>query len=487
MNPAMRWLTWEGALQYHIMARIWTEYTAPDGTKYYYNAKTKRSTEEKPLSFFDTDDVRYNKKARLNITRRPYFVLPLANQWHLVICDNGDKFFHNDETKESVWELKDQQSLNLLREVDKQKLVLLVGIARGYCSPLDSTIYEEVWGELEAATPAMDAEYSSEKVAFDTSNDEEEVKTEMVDEDSMNDDSEDEDALFSRDVLVTGYSSSSEDEEQSEGETAQVSAEDDASDARLIGLHAIDEQPNDYDEQSSLGVKEELFELLKKYDCDPFSLWPMQLKKVQNDPIFYKITDDALKETLFEEWCQRTVESKSTQALEPGEEEEESENEDELEPTKFHYLAHIVAKSDIKDNTISQDIKSQNKSLFKRYKIKRFVKDKKEQDSFVSSLLFFFKKIELAERQSIFENLLRDNERVIVENISGQENKLRRILNDDDFSENKAYFIETQLLKLEKIIGIKGNLQDLADNTKYYVLGIKDKLIALKHYLKSLI
>nr|2JUC_A Chain A, Pre-mRNA-splicing factor URN1 [unidentified] len=45
------------------------------------------------------------------------------------------------------------------------------------------------------------------------------------------------------------------------------------------------------------------FELFDRYKLDKFSTWSLQSKKIENDPDFYKIRDDTVRESLFEEWC----------------------------------------------------------------------------------------------------------------------------------------------------------------------------------------
>ena len=76
----------------------WTEHTAPDGRKYYYNTVSKQSKWEKP------DELK--SEAEIMLSKCP---------WKEYKADSGKAYFYNSETKESVWtvpkelqELKDK-------------------------------------------------------------------------------------------------------------------------------------------------------------------------------------------------------------------------------------------------------------------------------------------------------------------------------------------------------------------------------------------
>jgi len=64
----------------------WTEHTAPDGRKYYYNTQSKQSKWEKP------DELK--SEAEILLSKCP---------WKEYKADSGKAYFYNSETKESVW------------------------------------------------------------------------------------------------------------------------------------------------------------------------------------------------------------------------------------------------------------------------------------------------------------------------------------------------------------------------------------------------
>jgi len=73
----------------------WTEHTAPDGRKYYYNNKTKQSKWEKPDEFKSDIDKEHEEM--------------LAKcQWKEYKAENGKPYYYNAESKESVWTIPDE-------------------------------------------------------------------------------------------------------------------------------------------------------------------------------------------------------------------------------------------------------------------------------------------------------------------------------------------------------------------------------------------
>lgn len=437
------------------MARIWSTFTAPSGEKYYYNSTTKESTWKRPVSF-DEDDKRWeNKKARLARIPEPFYAIPLLNAWFLVIDDVGGKFYHNSDTGKSSWKLDDSESVELLASVDKNKLVLLIAIARGYNTSIGNRVYQEVIHDLEVYKEGN-------------------LKQEEEEESSSSAESEDEDDVLGTSGLVAGYSSSEEEENNDDNEI----------DA-LNNLEEDDLPKEGHDPESR--IHEDFFKLFDKYQCDPYSTWSIQAKRLQDDPTFYRVANDSAREEIFEEWCEKAMEGQSFAQEQVDEEcldEDSSEEEvqDDLEPLPFHYLAHIVSKADIKPSTIFLDIKDQNKADFKKYKIKQFIKSRSAQESLVSKLLFYHKKLTLEERKKLFCEVLQSHSRSIKKSLE-QNSELAQLALGEDLDLNDAQAVETRLLKMESLMGMSSDLQELANDPKYYILGIRDKTIEIMHFL----
>lgn len=446
------------------MARIWSTFTAPNGEKYYYNLRTKESTWERPSSFYDDDERSRNKKMRLSREPEPFYAIPLVNNWFLVIDDIGGKFYYNSSTGQSSWTMEDAESAKLLSSIDQSKLVLLIAIARGLNTNIGDRVYEDVMQELESL-----GKHEVPEPSISEESDEEEPEGEK------------EEGEENKSQLVAGYSSSEEEEEETDGSDSEVEALNNLNEEDLLRDSREDDLQN----------KRDFFELLERQKCDPYSSWSMQAKKLTEDPVFYRITDDSSRESMFEEWCEQTIRGDPN-----GEEEVDEENipdqdseveegdEEDLEPLQFHYLAHIVSKSNINPTTIYQDIKDENKADFKRYKISKFVKSKKAQESFVSKLLFYYKKLDLSDRNKVFLQHLESYSKTIEKNMKQEPESVRSILKEETDLDD-AYAVETKLLQMERLLGLSGDLREMAYDPKYYVLGIRDKMTELAHYLKS--
>lgn len=73
----------------------WTEHSAPDGRKYYYNNKTKQSKWDKPDEFKSDQDKEHEEM----MSKCP---------WKEYKAENGKPYYYNSESKESVWTIPDE-------------------------------------------------------------------------------------------------------------------------------------------------------------------------------------------------------------------------------------------------------------------------------------------------------------------------------------------------------------------------------------------
>ena len=71
----------------------WTEHTAPDGRKYYYNAGTKASVWQKPKAYADAELEAQAAKVIADCS------------WKEHTAPDGRSYFHNRVEKKSVWKI----------------------------------------------------------------------------------------------------------------------------------------------------------------------------------------------------------------------------------------------------------------------------------------------------------------------------------------------------------------------------------------------
>lgn len=439
----------------------WKRFKDPSGSYYYFNAVTKVSSRNKPKEY---EAWEQQKQALTSLV----FCLPLCNSWHLVICFNGAKFYYNGDTGVSQMKLVDEESETLLAKMDRSLLSLLVGVARGFTPRDGRDVYQEVYNMLvELARenkgvaeiqdePEAQGSEAQESEAQELETQELETQKPEAPEKPQN-------------VLISGYLSSSDEEEEEE--------EEDEGEKKGDSENAPDAESPEKEH-----ANETLFmDLLNDKDIDPYSTWPLQAKKLLDDPRYHLIPDEK-REELFQEWCaQRFEQQKNTPQEEhhPDGDENDDDESTDLNPTKYHYLAHIISKATITPTTIFSDIKKENKRLFKKLQINDQL-SKKEQEQFTSKILVYYKRMDLAEREKIFKTIIKRKL-----NFPPKSDHLSSLVLKE--TPTDSFELETQLLEIENELLILDEQKNssIQNEVMYYVLGIKDKLHALKQVLKD--
>ncbi|KAK9857235.1 hypothetical protein WJX84_007848 [Apatococcus fuscideae] len=77
----------------------WTEHTAPDGRKYYYNAVTKQSSWTKPAALGGPAEKPAAPAAAAAVA---------STDWKEFVSPDGRKYYYNKNTKESRWTMPDE-------------------------------------------------------------------------------------------------------------------------------------------------------------------------------------------------------------------------------------------------------------------------------------------------------------------------------------------------------------------------------------------
>lgn len=412
--------------------KIWREYRAPDGRKYYYNVKTKETTWNKPAP---------SSTPRTQGASRAVYTFDLFNDVHLVVFSDGVKRYSVGSTY--VDEVEDKLSQRLLGFMDQSRVDRL---CRSMQKGTNDELYEEIREDIEFLKSDLRAELEPPKrQKLDT----EEVKTS---------------------ALLAGYSSSSEDEEeevddvretiddgkenadaQEEVDKVQEDADeaqeevDEAQEETGITVQA-DESIKEVatkvveDTETKVNERELMFDLFEKYELDKFSTWKNESLKINNDPLFFSVMDDSIREEYFEQWCGQDADA------------DVSDEEEEGEPTKYHYLSQLVANYDVKPNTIPQDI-TRDKKLMKQYRIKDYT-SKQERTRFLTKVLAWYKHLNLEERKAMVREYL-----------------VRLELTAKPAAVEPQEDVESQLLSLESLFGLPKH----EDDYEYYAIDLRSK------------
>lgn len=85
---------------------LWQEARNPEGRVYYYNTITKATQWTKPEDLMTAAEVRATGVPIIYSCTNILFQLALANQpWKEYTADGGRKYWYNEETKQSSWEM----------------------------------------------------------------------------------------------------------------------------------------------------------------------------------------------------------------------------------------------------------------------------------------------------------------------------------------------------------------------------------------------
>lgn len=428
-----------------VMAGPWQQYKAPNGRKYYYNVETKETTWTNPYQ-------------KVNVEKKPSFVIPLLNDWFLIIFDNGGKLYLYED--QLYTRLEDEESLELLDHLNKDKLVLLIGISRGYSSLKSSDeVYDSIINEIESYNQSGIDIIEGNEITDDIGIDDIGVNEPLSEKDkespSENDQVETMEPSLAN-ALIADYSSSDEDDDES----------DDDYNGHIDKKVKLDEEPLSTEiDQLTINQYKEMF---TQHKLNPYSLWSMEMNKCSDDPIFFSVTNDQDREAIYETWCGEYESGK-----EEGDEDNKNEEEEELIPTKFHYLSHVMSKSNISNDTIFEDIKNENKPMWKQFRINKMIPDKKEQREFVTKLLFYYKKYTQEERIELFIKWVKKYSNLDQSIDIKTLNHWEELHSHEDSSQK----IETLLFLMERHLNITEILSTHQTSIcyEYYILGIKAK------------
>lgn len=382
-------------------ALIWREYKAPNGKKYYYNVKTKVTTWDKPSEFSEDSKL---KKTKINKNQ-----INLFSDWAIVIEKDGHRFIQIN-TGKIVENLSDEKNLLLMDRIDHDLFGRLCKDSS------NSDLFDDFRRNVNCIKELIEQEYRKA-----------EIEEEKEKEDNTG--------------LVSGYVSSSDEEDNTE-DTEQ----DDA----LISN--IDLKIEELKNGTVSDNEKEFLNLLDEINPSPYSAWIHVSKKLIDDPVFKSIRNHDTRSDLFDFWCRKQIDLNTESQLSTNENQNTSPG-----PSPYYCLSKIISSYPMAPTTIFRDIKDAKKQEFKKYKIKKNL-NKNEQDIFASKLIFFLKKLEFQDRLKLWQESVDQYK---------DDLKLRPF---PKFSEDT---LEQQLLSFEYSTNITSS--SLISDPRYHCLSLVEK------------
>ncbi|CAG8569220.1 5592_t:CDS:10, partial [Cetraspora pellucida] len=294
----------------------WTEHRAPNGQFYYYNAATGHSTWERPATVppppplgpphMSGGIVSHSFQQMPTVMPLPIQQqsFPLQTQkelpkektkkekakvkkpipdtkWFMVFTTEGNEFYYNSETKQSVWQVPEEiaDAVKAFKESEERNAQALrdtAGIKR----------------KLNDEEQLASEEVKRAKGGIDNLANE---GTELTEED----------IAFQLQFM----------EEQEQQELLSTTGSGDSGDNDNSAAHEIgDEDPQtqikDKDKEVELSPEERMLmfkALLKDMDVSPFAIWEKELPRIIHDPRYTLITTLKQRKEIFDEYCKERV------------------------------------------------------------------------------------------------------------------------------------------------------------------------------------
>ncbi|RIB30810.1 hypothetical protein C2G38_1948122 [Gigaspora rosea] len=260
----------------------WTEHRAPNGQFYYYNAATGHSTWERPATVPPPPPLGPPHMSGGIVSHSfqpmPTVIKPIPDtKWSIVFTTEGNEFYYNSETKQSVWQVPEEiadavKSFKETEEKNAQALHDTAGVKR-------------------------------------KANDEEQMTSEEVKrakgglDNAANEGTEYEDIAFQLQFM----------EEQERQEQLSTTGSGDSGDNDNSAVHEIgdkDSQTQIKDKEVELSSEERMLmfkSLLRDMDVSPFAMWEKELPRIIHDPRYTLIPTLKQRKELFDEYCKERV------------------------------------------------------------------------------------------------------------------------------------------------------------------------------------
>ncbi|KAK9106363.1 hypothetical protein Syun_022374 [Stephania yunnanensis] len=287
----------DGAAVINVDVNAWTAHRTETGAVYFYNAVSGESTYDRPSGFEGESD-------KLTVQPTPVSMEKLAGtDWALVTTDVGKKYYHNDKTKVSSWQIP--------KEV--------------------AELRKEDGGSLNAsAVPVQNASALAEKVSIPTSLSAPAINTGGRDATPLRPSAAPGSSsaldLIKKKLQEPGLPITSSPLPASSGTTISELNGSRSVDATTKGPQGesskdrqnangdgnLSDSSSDSEDLDSGPTKEECIiqfkEMLKERGVAPFSKWEKELPKILFDPRFKAVPGHSTRRSLFEHYVRTRAE-----------------------------------------------------------------------------------------------------------------------------------------------------------------------------------
>ncbi|AOA64405.1 hypothetical protein PP7435_CHR4-0470 [Komagataella phaffii CBS 7435] len=233
-----------------------------------------------------------------------FIFCPPNMDWKVIVTSTGRKFFHNDKTNQSVWQIDDDDVNQQLDKMNKDEILLLIGKARG----LIVKEKEDRQKKSHMEKPIdQEKKVESEKKVFKEVNSANSPANVLGLQYSDSESDEDSDSVSHEDKSIN----TDQDKSGSNPNSESVSLEEG------LGMDISNLSDFSLSDNETPAAKEESVSLFKTLlddaQLDPFSTWEIESVKIIHDPRYLELDTDNDRSSAFSQWSREKVVGKISQ------------------------------------------------------------------------------------------------------------------------------------------------------------------------------
>lgn len=278
----------------------------------------------------DIQNKRY-KRNNVELFGKILYKIRLSNNWIMIVTSKAERFYFNNKTKQSVWQmpkfinnLEDEEDLKIANDKlnqFKDLIICLLGMIRGmYIQPSVSNEITKVFGLSPSKDDNEDKKNESDLVETeknDSSKDEilvnaeNDEEVEMGDNDSQNDQENEEFVLGMSDLedLVSDASDEDKDDNENENNGFLVTDNDFELHEYLEKYNKLSKilKINKIEDVNQINSAINFLKLLRNSKIDPFSSYDLEIDEIIQKPEYIEFKcqnlTTKLQRELWDEYC----------------------------------------------------------------------------------------------------------------------------------------------------------------------------------------